>query len=87
MCMNTYIYVCISQLLKIMFSYLLHQKTKTPNVSKLNSIATKVSLEMAPEGVYKYISFFKKDNSLMLALTCVFKESPSKGQVMLYLQT
>ena len=61
-------------------------ENKTPNVSKLNSIATKVSLEMAPEGVYKYISFFKKDNLLMFALTCVFKESPSDGQAMLYLQ-
>ena len=41
---------------------------------------------MAPEGVYKYISFFKEDNLLMFALTCVFKESPYDGQVMLYLQ-
>ena len=78
--------MCVSQLLTIIFSYLLHQKTKAPNVSKLNSIATKVSLEMAPEGVYKYISFFKEDNLLMFALTCVFKESPYDGQVMLYLQ-
>ena len=78
--------MCVSQLLKIMFSYLLHQKTKAPNVSKLKSIATTVSLKMAPEGVYKYISFFIKDSLLIFAPTCVFKESPSEGQVMLYLQ-
>ena len=78
--------MCVSQLLKTMFSYLLHQKTKAPNVAKLNSIATTVSLEMAPEGVYKYISFFIKGSLLIFALTCVFKESPSEGQVMLYLQ-
>lgn len=70
-----------------MFSYLCQQKTEVPNVSKLNSITTKISLEMALKQVQKYISFFfKKDNSLTFALTWGFKESPSEGHVVLYLQ-
>lgn len=41
---------------------------------------------MALKWVQKYISFLKKDNSLAFALTWGFKESPSEGHVVLYLQ-